>query len=117
MKEDMKEARNMPDAAFGSQANLEAVAPQSGQWTSTYVEERKTKQSTYNISFAPHGQISGNGQDDDGEFDIVHGVYNVNTRRIMWLEMGSEWNAEMSLEYDENDPSCLKGNFIADNLV
>lgn len=43
MKEDMKDARNMPDAAFGSQANPEAVAPQSGQWTSTYVEERKTK--------------------------------------------------------------------------
>lgn len=35
----------------------------------------------------------------------------------MWLEMGSDWHAEMSLEYDASNPTCLRGKCIAYNLV
>jgi len=108
--------RKKEGAACGSSSNPKAAAPSSGKWFSSYLENGTYLQSTYDLEFQPSGYVKGTGTDSSGPFSIKHGVYNVNTGKVMWLEAGQGWQCEVSLEYAD-DPKILRGTYIANNGV
>lgn len=110
-----EDQRTAPEAACGTVTNPEAFAPSSGKWTSMYQEKGHQKSSSYSIEFLPDGQIRGNGKDANGPFKIEHGVYNVNTRKVMWQEVGGGWTCEVSLSYTDGD--IMKGTYLVNNGV
>jgi hypothetical protein len=118
----MKNARESEDAARGT-ANGQpgAVAPPHGRWLSSKLAFTQSnlncrKELTYNIEFSHDGQIFGSGGDNDHGFIITHGVYNVNTRQVMWSEEGVYYKAEIVAEYDASDPTLLQCRCVAVKL-